>query len=390
MKTKRSPSPDLETLMPLLIGIWRKFRKEAGPPDVLQTREFRSVVAAVKGLLQGSVNGQSLIGQDYFENRELLGAYILYQWVVHYQEGLSLLGELPVKPKRVLDICSGPAAFAFAALRHGAEEVYAVDQNKSALQLGAEICGRYGFALNTRLWNCLKRSLPIEGKFDLIILGHCLEELFPVTSPHYKENQEHFVSSLLNKLTDEGFLLIVDNSYPDANRRILQLRDQLVSQGVSIQAPCIWRGTCPALTSNSPCYAQREFEKPHLVKEIQRAAQINLGSLKMTYIIFRKSPCPAILDEKLYRVISPPVDSFQGKRYYLCGTDGKKNLGSHIESHPVESKAFEYLKRGELISIENALEKPHSLDIIKGTKVTVKAACGKPFYTVKDHDEWDS
>ena len=119
MKSKRTPAHDLDTLMPLLIGVWRRFRKEAGPGDVLQTREFRGVVAAVKDLLQGTHEGKSLAGQNYFANPELLGAYLLYQWVVHYQEGLSLLGELPHTPRRVLDIGSGPAPFAFAALRHG-------------------------------------------------------------------------------------------------------------------------------------------------------------------------------------------------------------------------------------------------------------------------------
>ena len=255
-----------------------------------------------------------------------------------------------------------------------------MDHSLPALQLGAEICGRYGFALNVRQWNCSKQSLPLEGKFDLIILGHCLEELFPSSTDNWQERQERYISYLLQQLNPEGFLLIVDSSFQEANRRVLQLRDQLVKQGVPIQAPCVWRGACPALqTPNSPCYAQREFEKPYLVKEIQRAAQINLGSLKMSYIIFRspKAQWPAFPEEKLYRVISPPVNSFQGKRYYLCGTDGKKSLGSHLEPPPPESKAFEYLKRGELIAIENPLDKVHSLDIIKGTKVTVKAACGK-------------
>ena len=37
-KTKKMPDPDLETVMPLLIGVWRRFTKLGGPSDVLQTR----------------------------------------------------------------------------------------------------------------------------------------------------------------------------------------------------------------------------------------------------------------------------------------------------------------------------------------------------------------
>jgi len=366
--------------MPILIGAWRRMLKLSGPADRLQTREFRDVVALVKALQEGSWNGQSLAGQDYFKNPQMLGAYLLYDWVLHYQQGLSLIGELPEAPGRVLDLCSGAAPFSFAALRHGAKEVIATDQNGAALQLGAEVCGRYGLPLSIRQWNSLKQPMPIEGKFDLIILGYCLEELFPSSQKGWMEAQTNYLRTLLSRLTPHGHLLIVDSSLNESNRRVLMLRDVLVQNGIPVQAPCVWRGECPALKANSQCYAQRELEKPPLIKEIQRAASINLSSLKMSYLIVRTPAAgwPNIGDKPLYRVISPPLDTFSGKRFYLCGTDGKKQLGTHIETHPIESRAFEYLKRGELISIEGALEKQSALDIVQGTIVRVVAARGKP------------
>jgi SAM-dependent methyltransferase len=381
-KNKKTPTPDLENIMPILIGAWRRLLKISGPPDVLQTREFQEVVASVKILQE-----QTLIGQDYFKNPQLLGAYLLYDWVLHYQQGLSLIGELPDTPKRVLDVCSGAAPFAFAALRHGAQEVIATDQNASALNLGAEVSGRYGLPLAIRQWNC-KQPMPLEGRFDLIILGHCLEDLFPSSVKGWMEGQKSFLKMMLDRLTPHGHLLIVDSSLNEANRRILMLRDGMVHEGVPVQAPCVWRGECVALKANSQCYAQRELEKPRLIKEIQRAASINLNSLKMSYLIFRNPAAgwPDVGSEPLYRVISPPIETFTGKRYYLCGTDGKKQLGSHIDAHPPESRAFEYLKRGELIAINDALEKQNALDIVQGTTVRVVAACGKPLPTL-DNEE---
>lgn len=378
---KKNPAHDLETLMPILLGVWRRMHKLSGPPDKLQTREFRSVVEAVKTLHSRSQNGQSIVGKDYFQDRNLLGAHLLYDWVIYYQQGLSLIGELPETPRRVLDLCSGAAPFAFAALRHGAQEVVAIDQNALALQLGGEVCGRYGLPLTVRQWNCLKQPLPVEGHFDLIILAHCLEDLFPQGVKGWTEHQNAYIKGLLKRLSPDGYLLIVDNSYTEANRRVLQLRDTFVAEGVPVQAPCVWRGECPALkTPNNPCYAQREFEKPFLIKEIQRAASINLSSLKMSYVIFRNPSAgwPALVSEPLYRVISPPIDSFSGKRFYLCGTDGKKYLESRLDKHPVESRAFDYLKRGELIAVSDALEQQNALDIVEGTTVKVVAACGKP------------
>lgn len=388
MKTKKMPQTDLETVMPLLLGVWRRFHKLAGPSDVLQTREFRSVVAAVKQLQTGLETGDALIGQDYFSHPEFLGAYLLYYWVLHYQQGLALINELPSTPGRVLDLASGPGAFAFAAMRHGAHEAVALDRNAAALQLGAEVCGRYGFPLTVRRHNALQFPLPIEGTFDLVIIGHCLAELFPSTQKEWTNRQKEWIHHLLQYLSPQGKLLFVESSLVHANHRLLALRDQLVKEGFPVQAPCVWRGECVALKANSLCYAQRDLEKPYLMKEIQRAAQINLGSLKMSYLILRhpKAGWPELPDRPLYRVISPPFESHSGKRFHLCGTDGKKDLGSHFKEQPPEARPFDYLKRGELLSVEGALVKQQHFDIVLGTRIKIEAALNKPLSFDKEDE----
>lgn len=378
-KARKLPPLDLENIIPLLIGVWRRYYKLPGPADVLQTREFRGVVESVMQLQKGLETGDALIGQNYFSKPELATSYLLYQWLVHYQEGMSLINELPDAPRRVLDIGSGPAPFAFAAMRHGATDVTALDQSALALKLGAEVCGRYGYPLNIRESNCRMHRLPVEGKFDLIIVGHCLREMFPETQKGWKQEQMAWLNAMLTLLTPDGYLLIVDSSLPHANNRILVARDLLVQAGVPVQAPCVWRGECPALQSKAPCYAQREFEKPYLIKEIQRAAQIKLSSLKMSYLILRNPEAgwPSLPPRPLYRVISPPIESGPDKHYYLCGTDGKKSISSQLKEQPAESRAFDYLKRGELISIEDAVIRQNRFEIVMGTRIRVEAALGK-------------
>lgn len=381
MKGKKTPETDLETIIPILIGIWRRFYKLGGPPATLQTREFRSVISAIQKLSKGLETGKDLIGQDYFNQPELLTSYLLYHWVIHYQQGLSLINELPYTPKRVLDLCSGPGAFSFAALRHGANEVIAIDRNAMALQLAGEVCGRYGFPLTVRRYDVKNLHLPIDGLFDLIIIGHALEELFFETEKGWLDAQKQWIKKLTSYLSPQGFILFVESSLLPANRRLLALRDLLVKEGMPVQAPCVWKGECPSLqTPNSPCYAQRELDKPHLIKEIQRASQINLSSLKMSYLIMKSSQAqwPSLPPYPLYRVISPPFEMHTGKRYYLCGTDGKKDLGSSFTTQASEAKAFDYLKRGELIAIENAAVKNSHFDIVLGTRVKIEAALSKP------------
>ena len=176
-------------------------------------------------------------------------------------------------------------------------------------------------------------------------------------------------------------MLILENSFGESNRRVLQLRDKLVSNGVPVQAPCIWRGECPSLkVQNSPCYAQRKLEKSNIIKQIQRASSINLSSVKMSYIIFRNPVAgwPDLGDKKVYRVISPPIESYEGKRFYLCGTDGKKQVSSQIKEHHIEARAFDYFSRGEAVSFTNVLENENSFRIVENSQVHVVAPCGKP------------
>lgn len=383
MKSKKTIQADMDTLMPLLIGVWRRFHKLAGPSDILQTREFRSVVMAVQNLLDGLESGTSLVGTDYLADREILGAYLLYFWVIHYQQALSLLNEIPTTSgngiSRVLDLASGPGAFSFAALKHGACDVTAIDHNASALTMAGEICGRHGYPLTVRQHNVLKFPYPIQGKFDLIIIGHCLEELFPSHRSGWQNEQRHWIEQVHSLLSPQGYLLFVESSQAAPNRRMLELRNTLVNSGFPVQAPCVWRGQCPALLANNQCYAQRDFEKTFVIKEIQRSAKINLSSLKMSYLLVKHqdNKWPTLPDIPLYRVISRSVETFAGKRYHLCGTDGKRDLGSHLKEQTTAARAFDFLKRGELISIHNGLLHQNHIDIIANTEVKIQAALGK-------------
>lgn len=380
-KKKSFPPLELDTLIPLLIGVWRRFHQLSGPPDRLQTREFRSVVQAVQTLQTGLETGDQLIGTDYFAKPDLLGASLLYHWVIHYQQAMRLIHELPHTPRRVLDLASGTAPFACAALRHGAGEVVAIDRNETALGLAAQVCGRYGFPLTVRRHLLPRLPIPVEGPFDLIILGHCLEELFPMRIEGWDRAQRAWIHSLCSLLSPHGHILCVESSLPRANHRLLALRDQLVQEGFAVQAPCVWRGPCPALQSQTPCYAQREFEKPYLIREIQRAAQINLSSLKMSYCLLRhpSAQWPSFPSHTpLYRVVSPPIDTHLGKRYHLCGVDGKRDIGSTLLNHPPELRAFDYLKRGELIAITGAAERQRHFDLVLGARMTVVAPLNHP------------
>lgn len=362
-----TPKPLWDTLYPMLIARFRKLMKlPLGPSDRLQTREFRSLIE----------NVLSYKDSKSLASNSLLAAYLMYEWPIHYAQGISLLKELPTPPQRVLDLGTKGAPFSLAALQHGALEVLAIGESELGLKYGADLCGHIGYPVSIKIGDCKRlRSLSLEGSWDLIILSYSLFEQFP-----FREDQIAYINQLLPLLSTEGHLLIVEDSSTDVNRSFLQLRDEIARLHIPIHAPCLWKGDCPALKHGaSPCFAQRPLDKPFMIKEIQRAANINLSSLKMSYLIL-KSPQsnPVTLSKTLYRVVSPFVSTFRGERYFLCGVTGKKTLGTTLKNHPQQSRAFEYLQRGDVISIEHSVDLEDDMQITEKTTVQLKAPCDKP------------
>ncbi len=367
-KRQPIPKPLWPEIYLVLIAKWRKLLKlPLGPADKLQTREFRTLIESLL----------SYKDTKEISSMETLGAYLLYEWPIHYAQGLSLLQELPNKPTRVLDLGTLGAPFSLAALQHGATEVLAIGENELALKHGTDLSGHLGYPISTRIADARHpKNLSLEGPWDLIILSYSLFRQFSSL-----ESQMTYVKQLLPLLSHDGHLLIVEDSATEINRAFLKFRDEIANQNISILAPCLWKGQCPALKhASSPCFAQRPLiDKPFMIKEIQRAAGINLNSLKMSYLILRSPRFPPPeLPNNLYRVVSPSLTTFRGERYFLCGVAGKRTLGTTLKEHPQHSKAFEYLKRGDIISIEDAVTLEEDMQITDKTKLLLKAPCDKP------------
>lgn len=362
----------MERLTPHIIEEWRRRTKLKGPLDHLQTREFREAVETLSIIRNSFEQDPTLLGGSFLSESKNLTSFLLYFWPLYYQEALSLLGELPKEPKRCLDLSEDAGATAFALLRQGAEEVISTSISSEALEIGASLAGRDGYTLASRRWNPLEESCPIEGSFDVITCCHTLDLLF---SEKDKE-EERFIEMLLSKLSEDGILLLTLGSLPRENRRLLRLRDRLVKSGYAVQAPCIWQGECPALEAKFPCFAQRPYEKTPLLKELQRALEIQLSSLKVTYLMVLKSgkAAPEIADPPVWRVVSPPFDSPLGRHCYLCGTDGKRRLVDKSNEH----QGFGYLRRGDLIHVEEAKESKKNISLTDSSEIKIVAACGKP------------
>src|SRR5215831_9570652 len=306
--------------MPRLLSVWRRSRRlPGGPPDRLTPRELREVARAVQQLSRGLTRERPLAGSPYMDDPALLGAYLLFFWPVSYAQARQVLGELPWAGT-VLDLASGPAPIAFAALDAGAREVTIADRSPAALATAKELAREAGEALGIRrmdLAAAKPQTREVGGPFDLIAIGHGLNELYSA-QPDPASRRAALVDGWLGALKKNGSLMILEPALRATSRALLEIRDLLVQRGRAIRAPCLYRGNCPALVKQSDwCHAERPWQRPAMVEALARAAGLRKESLKMSYLVVASpdstwaEPPPG----RLFRIVSEPLQGKGRLRY---------------------------------------------------------------------------
>src|SRR5437868_12206298 len=125
---------------PLLLAAWRRLRGTPLPDAErlhapLSAAERRDVLTGAARLSRGLTRERQLAGARYFDDPQLLGAYLLLYWPVSYAQARAVLPEVGASLGRVLDVGSGPGPLALAALDAGAESAHALDRSDAALSV---------------------------------------------------------------------------------------------------------------------------------------------------------------------------------------------------------------------------------------------------------------
>ncbi|QRN99303.1 methyltransferase domain-containing protein [Archangium violaceum] len=371
---------DLERWIPRLIAVWREARKRGdGPETRLTPQEVKEVGAGVKQLSLGLTRDRKLAGARYMDDPKLLGAYLLFYWPVSYAQAREALGELPNRPRAVLDLGSGPGPMAFAALDAGAAEVTAADRSKPALALARALAAEAGEALATREWDPTRKAAPPEGKYDLITMGHVLNELYGAGDESVKPRAA-LLEQVLAQVKPGGSLLVLEPALRETSRLLLKVRDAMVEKGYAIRAPCMYRGACPALVKESDwCHAERQWPMPRVVEEIAKAAGLHKESLKMSYLMLapKGEGWPEPRPERLFRIVSESLEGKGRQRYIGCGPEGRLGLAMQEKHRTEKNERFLKLNRGDVIAVTNTEAKGDGLALDDTSEVKVVAYAGK-------------
>lgn len=394
-----NPAVDLARWIPRLLSVWRARQGGAGrraprenhapgrgrrarahapealaPVDRLTPDELRRVAAGVRRLSLGLTRERSLAGARYMDDPALLGAYLLFYWPVSYAQARAVLTELPGSPGATLDLGAGPGPMAFAALDAGASTAVAADRSAGALELARALAREADESLTTRPWSP-ERPLP-PGDFDLIVMGHVLNELYggDVTA------RVALISRALERLRPRGTLLVIEPALRDTSRALLQVRDVLVARDHSVRAPCLFRGACPALLRPADwCHAERAWSEPPLVAAVARAAGLHKETLKMSYLLVAPSgePWPERDPRRLFRIVSEPLAGKGRARLMACGPEGRLGLALQDKHRGDGNAAFSTLARGDVVALSGAEPRGDGLSLGEGSTVHVVAPAGR-------------
>ena len=364
-----------------LLTVWRsstarRADRRVLPGAVLSSEELHSVSGKVRELSRGLTRERALAGERYLSDPGLLGAYLLHFWPISYGQALLCLAMLrrangtPATAPgptlgSVLDLGAGPGPVSIALLDAGAANVIACDRSAAALSLARRIAAERGQQLATRQWDAVKSTGMPRGPFDLIAMGHTLNELWPGHQDRI-ELRIGLVKRLGEELGPRGRLLVMEPALMGTAQEAIRVRDGLVKAGFSVEMPCIWQQACPALPDGT-CHGEFDWKPPAEMVRLAHAARIGRETLKMAWFVLRKraeepaarEPGPAPTpDGGLYRVVSEPLLSKSGRiRYLVCGPMGRFALSASRGSHAVGIRSFFSLARGDGITFAGARQR---------------------------------
>jgi hypothetical protein len=194
------------------------------------------------------------------------------------------------------------------------------------------------------------------------------------------ERRAGLIEDAAAALAPGGSVVVVEPALRETSRALLAVRDRLVERGLTVRAPCLFRGPCPALSRESDwCHAERPIDPPPLVAAIGRAAGLRKEAVKMSYLVLAPpgepwAPAPA---GRVFRIVSEPLPSKGRLRYMACGPEGRKGLALQEKHVDAANRAFDGLLRGDVVAVEGAEPSGEGLKLGPGSSVRVIARAGE-------------
>jgi len=356
--------------------------------------DLKTLAANVARLSQFLTSDRKNLPPAYLEDADLRTAYISYYLPINSQKISVPLNDLSRQPGnllsraklRILDIGSGPGTALLGVIDFFAEqdnhpelECTAVDPLVENLKEAETFFIAHRNKMNVcASFKAIRASIEdvenlLDECFDIIILSNVLNELFSQDERRIDKRIGVLKNILSHILSDAGSCIIIEPALRETSREMLKVRDGLLMHGFRIFSPCLFGGSCPALTNPRDwCHEEIPWRTPDYIKEIDTLIGLRKDSLKFSYLVLRKDTCSLldVQDTPAFRIVSEPLISKGKLEFYICGPYGRRLITRLDKDKTIQNQLFETMQRGNVINCEQFIDEEKRLKVVKTTKIS--------------------
>jgi SAM-dependent methyltransferase len=316
----------------------------------------------------GLTRERELIGTAYLGDPDLRSQYadeIAPRTRAALARILTKLGPRLDGVTRVLDLGAGTGAAGAAVREHlavGGRAIELVSVDQVAATPGVIVAD-------------LRRDVRpagVQGKFDLIVAAHVLNELGAKMTVVQRASLVFAWAREL--LADGGLLLLLEPALRETGRDLLGVRDRMIQAGYTAVAPCFWQGPCPAL--------ERERDWCHdsaawLPDEARAPAPGGRprSRVDFAYVVFARTQertTERTTDKRLFRVVSDLIEEKGRLRLFGCGPAGRHPIVRLDRERAPDNQDFEAATRGDVLVITNLQTAGDGLRVTDGSRVAAR------------------
>ena len=210
--------------------------------------------------------------------------------------------------------------------------------------------------------------LPTKQKFDIVILSHSLAEMYPGSIPI------RFIHRLFRKVTENGLVIIIEPALKQLSRRLADLRNSIITdRKLSVHLPCPHHQECPLYSIRKQkewCHQSIRWQPPDFMKIINQGLNREISTLKFSYLVISRNDFSIPRDHQ-YLVISNLLKEKGKQKCFLCTRTGRLQLVRLNKNGTECNKVFGRIRKGDMISVENLVEKRGYWHVAPDTKIRI-------------------
>jgi ribosomal protein RSM22 (predicted rRNA methylase) len=213
--------------------------------------------------------------------------------------------------------------------------------------------------------------LDIKRRYDVIMCVNSLAEIINGDNIPMR-----FIHSVHNILSDSGLLVIIEPALKGFARRLMRLRNELVSQSKGkVMLPCLHGEPCALLMvdkRNEWCHQSVNWLPPDFLEILNKGINREIDVLKFAYLVIARTRSQQNIPHG-YRVVSNLLREKGKQRCFLCTPKGRVELVKLDKSHSTYNKNFSAITMGSVVNIEREeVKKDNYWQVTEKTRVEIK------------------